>query len=259
MRARGYAACMSTTEEAIDPGLGAEAAISTRFIPRALGADRTYWFAMFAASALGTNLGDFSTHYLGRTGSFGSLLAICAVAVWGDRRIARRSEASYWVAVVALRAAATNVADFMTEDLKLGFAIPALVLVVVALLAGAFTRPAVRGGGSPLVNGSYWTAMLVAGVFGTVAGDFTSHSFGLYAAAALLVGLLLVLLAVRAWIFPGAMLAYWVAVLAERCAGTPVGDALASRHAMGLGLPLATCCTTGLFLVALFVRQRLRP
>ena len=74
-------------------------------------------------------------------------------------------------------------------------------------------------------------AMLVAGIFGTVVGDFTAHSIGLYAAAGLLVAALLALLAVRAWVFPGAMLAYWVAVLAERCAGTPVGDALASRHA----------------------------
>ena len=50
------------------------------------------------------------------------------------------------------------------------------------------------------------------------------------------------------------MLSYWVAVLAERAAGTPVGDGLASRH--GVGLPAATACTAALFAAALLWRER---
>ncbi|MEA2792054.1 MAG: hypothetical protein QOG73_4460, partial [Acetobacteraceae bacterium] len=36
---------------------------------------------------------------------------------------------------------------------------------------------------------------------------------------------------------------HWAIVMAERCAGTAVGDALASRRAVALGLPIATVCT----------------
>jgi len=79
--------------------------------------------------------------------------------------------------------------------------------------------------------------MFVAGVFGTVAGDLMNRTVGVLASAAALTALLTLVLLVRARWFPGLMPAYWVAVLAERAAGTPVGDGLASRHGMALGVP----------------------
>src|SRR5215472_9936060 len=77
---------------------------------RAMEVSRTYWFAMLAASALGTNIGDLWAEMLlpGRFSSLASLLAICAAAVWYDRRAAAHSEAGYWLAIVVMRAAATN-------------------------------------------------------------------------------------------------------------------------------------------------------
>ena len=60
----------------------------------------------------------------------------------------------------------------------------------------------------------------------------------------------------RARWFPGLKLSYWVVVLAERTAGTPVGDGLASRNGAGLGLPAATACTAALFAAALLWRER---
>lgn len=91
------------------------------FAMRAFNASPPYWFAMFAASALGTNLGDFWVDWLyhDRPTSFASLAVICVVSIWADRRYAARSDVAYWVAIVALRAAATNVADYMTHDLAL--------------------------------------------------------------------------------------------------------------------------------------------
>ena len=77
---------------------------------------------MFAASAFGTNLGDFWADglALGQLGSFASLASVCAVAVWGDSRAGGRTEVFYWIAIMALRAAATNLADFLTHDLAVG-------------------------------------------------------------------------------------------------------------------------------------------
>ena len=91
-------------------------------LPRAMDVTRSYWFAMLAASALGTNVGDLWAEILfpGRIASLASLLCICVRAVWYHRRAAARTEAGYWVAIVAMRAAATNLADILTHELALG-------------------------------------------------------------------------------------------------------------------------------------------
>ncbi len=227
---------------------------------RALGTGPAFWLAMFAASAFGTNLGDLWTGRLGLPGpvGFGSLVAVCALAIWGDRRVSLRTEFAYWLAIVVLRAAATNVADFLIEALRLGFVPVAAGLAAVALAAGSRTRagPAGRWGASPVIDGWYWTVMFVAGVSGTVAGDLMNRTVGVLASATALTALLALVLLVRARWFPGLMLSYWVAVLAERTAGTPVGDGLASRNGAGLGLPAATACTAALFAAALLWRER---
>jgi hypothetical protein len=96
---------------------------------------------------------------------------------------------------------------------------------------------------SPASDGAYWTAMFIAGVFGTVAGDLIHHNVGLYNASAALCVLLAGLILAREKSAPLSMLLFWSIVMAERCAGTAVGDALASRRAVGLGVPIASVCT----------------
>ena len=265
---------------------------------RSMAATPAYWFCMYAASALGTNLGDFSVDELGlgRGWSFVSLALISAVAIWADRRLSVRAEAGYWIAIVALRAAATTVADAMTHDLRWSYGISAVALAVATLVAGWFTRvdvplgrrrgdvsglgaatPAPRGplpqgaldpppldGGvprrdqpapSPIVDGRYWIAMLIAGIFGTVAGDFASHSIGLFPAAGLLGAVLVGLLVLRGSLGLQSLTVYWCVILAERCAGTSAGDSLASHRGAGFGLPLAIACTGGALLLGLLVRN----
>ena len=221
---------------------------------------RPYWFAMLIASALGTNVGDLWAQivFSGRLTSLASLLAICAVAVWYDRRAAALTEAGYWVAIVAMRAAATNLADILTHDLALGYVLVSVVLAVLTLVAARFTSPDLARGGSPRVDGAYWIAMFIAGLFGTVCGDLIHHNIGLYAASAALCLVLAALILLREAYAPASVLLYWSIVMAERLAGTAVGDALASRRAVALGIVLATVCTSLLMVVALWSRARLR-
>ena len=220
---------------------------------RVMDAGMAFWLAMFAASALGTNLGDLWVDELGlsRGVSFAALAAICGLAVGADRVAGGRTEAFYWVAVVALRAAATEVADWMTHDLRFDYLVSTLALGAVALGLGLRTRSV---GGKMAVDGAYWAAMLPAGIFGTTGGDLVEHTLGMAVAAPLLTAMLAAVLAVRGRWFGPAVLGYWCAVLAERCAGTPVGDGLASRHGLGLGLPAATAVTLSLVLATLLFR-----
>ena len=223
---------------------------------RALPTGPAFWLTMLAASALGTNLGDFAVDGMGlaRWSSFTVLAAICATAVLADRHTARQTEAFYWLAIIALRAAATNVADALTHEAGLGYLLPTTVLGTLALAAGTQTRATPAQPGSPLIDARYWTAMLLGGVFGTTAGDMAAHAIGLPVAALALTAVLLIVLAARARWAPTAMLAYWCAVLAERAAGTPLGDGLASRRGLALGLLAAMACTAAAFLAALLWR-----
>jgi uncharacterized membrane-anchored protein len=48
---------------------------------------------------------------------------------------------------------------------------------------------------------------------------------------------------------------YWLSIVAARTAGTTMGDFLASRKGLGLGLPLSLACTS-LLLAAILILWR---
>ena len=225
---------------------------------RALTPTWLFWFAMLAASALGTNLGDLVAEVLGlgKTGSFVALALISAAAIFADSRLGARSEAGYWLAIVALRAAATNVGDFLTHEGKLSYLVVSIVLGFATLAAGYFCRVGRGANASPDIDARYWGAMLIAGVFGTVCGDMIAHSLGLLLANLILVPLTIAMILARAQFAAASVLGYWAIVLAERCAGTVVGDGLDSRHGLHLGLPVASVITCALLLAGLAMRQR---
>jgi uncharacterized membrane-anchored protein len=99
--------------------------------------------------------------------------------------------------------------------------------------------------------------MLIAGVFGTTGGDLVVHTIGLYPASGVFCCLLVALIGARGAVAPASVLLYWCIVMAERCAGTGVGDSLASPHGFALGLPIATSLTTATVIVALWARAKI--
>src|SRR3954468_24142527 len=100
-------------------------------------------------------------------------------------------EIYYWLAIVVARAAATDLADFATHQLKLdylmvagGLVVLLIVVLVIGRAAGATTieykeRPDGYWNNVPISNVTYWAAMVVASLLGTVLGDFVSGDLGL--------------------------------------------------------------------------------
>ena len=228
------------------------------FGTRALDPSPAFWLAMYAASALGTVLGDFWAEglLLGLWLSFGSLIVITALLIWGDLRNGRESETFYWLAIIFLRAAATNVGDGLIHILGLSFVAASVITGVATLIAGYFTIPPSAAAISPRIDLRYWGAMFIGGVFGTVAGDLAAHSIGLFPALIALGVALVVVIVSRSLIAPIAMVGYWCIVLAERAAGTPAGDWFASRRGLALGLPIALAGTGAVLLAALWLYSR---
>ena len=146
----------------------------TRHVP---GIDLRYWFGITFASIFGTNLGDLYAHESGLGLGPGLLVlvllfaATCAI----EARDATAHEAYYWLAIIIIRTGATNIADYLAFRVR----VPALLLVsglaaAIAILAWRNAAPRARAGLDPAspalakTNLSSWTAMLAAGVFGTV-------------------------------------------------------------------------------------------
>src|SRR5262245_24727624 len=85
--------------------------------------DARYWTAILAASMCGANTGDFASRILGLGHTRGLLpLGLIFLAIiWAEKRSKIATEAYYWLAIIVLRTAATNLADLGTHDLKLGY------------------------------------------------------------------------------------------------------------------------------------------
>jgi uncharacterized membrane-anchored protein len=215
-----------------------------------------YWIAILAASMCGANTGDFASRILGlgHTRGLIPLALIFLAIVWAERRSNVATEAYYWLAIIVLRTGATNLADLGTHDLELGYFLCMGVLVglmVVMLLIdrarGVEPTGVVGSDGRcslPATDASYWVTMLAAGTLGTVAGDWVAEKAGLGIGSVVLVAVLIVIWFVsdqhgkmtKAW--------YWLTIVAARTAGTTLGDFLASRRGLNLGLVVSTICTS---------------
>ena len=231
-----------------------------------------YWTALCVASVFGANMGDFVSrilhlgHYLG----LAPLAVILALILLAERGSRWTTELFYWLAIVTLRTAATNLGDLLTHDFKLGFELSmgCLTAILVVIIATENLSPARRTDddvatgtmGVPMTNAFYWAAMLTAGTLGTVMGDYVADIVGLGngGSAAALSVVVAAILAIRS--FAGLTTApfYWLAVVAIRAAGTSGGDFVAGRHGLALGLELSTA-VTGALLVAVLLIWRRQP
>ena len=232
----------------------------------ALGA--RYWTALVLASVLGTNTGDLAAHTLG-LGHVGGLLplaALFAVILLAVRRARADTEALYWLAILTLRTAATNLADFADHDLHLA------PLLVLALLASgpaalvltdpsAFARLGGSGGEMPATDARHWATMLAAGVLGTALGDRLADGLGLSPGLATVCTLpvLAALVGLRRRPWWRTKAAFWVTVVAVCTAGTDGGDWLAGRDGLALGLAVATTLSACAFCAILVVWPRPAP
>jgi uncharacterized membrane-anchored protein len=225
-----------------------------------------YWIALCLASIFGANMGDFFAHNLGLGHVAGlPFLAIALVLVFVAERFDRAvHEAYYWLTIVLVRTAATNLADFFSVDLKLAkpSVMAGLTVLLVLSVAAAWQLVWRNSADRPdaqsnllRADSGYWVAMLTAGTLGTVLGDYFSHDlhFGHVGASVALSALLapFFIAGVRQllWSLP----VYWATIVMIRAAGTAVGDVLAERNNLGLALSTAV---TGLVFVALLISWR---
>ena len=217
-----------------------------------------YWTALMVASIFGTNTGDYFARalHMGHLNGLPLLIGLFALILLVERFVSPRASVLYfWAAIITVRTAATNVGDAF-HDFKLGFGISipiviALFAISVAIYSKAgkadaarTTEPSVR------VDTTYWVCMMLAGVLGTLAGDWLAEDIGLMTLGATVVyG---ALIAIMFFAGRGGRLVqplfYWVTIALIRSAGTAAGDFIAHS----ISLPVATALTGTVF-IALIV------
>jgi uncharacterized membrane-anchored protein len=223
-----------------------------------------YWVALSIASVFGANSGDFIAKYLhlGHAGGLLPLAALLAIVLVAERRDNAVHQTYYWAAIIIVRTAATNLADFGASDLafkKLWLVAALAVMLALALLLSPPSKsPDATGDKTfrlPTTDVKYWVAMLIAGTLGTVIGDMTSFDSGLgtaYASIVLGCVLTVVLLLGGMGLFT-IIWFYWLAVVTVRAAGTSFSDFLAHT----IGLPQSTLLTGAIFVATLLLwRER---
>jgi uncharacterized membrane-anchored protein len=234
--------------------------------------DARYWAAIVAASMCGASTGDFASRYLhlGHTKGLLPLALIFGVILWLESRSKRPTELYYWLAIITLRTAATNLADLATHDLKLGYIAVEVGLAAFMILMLTFDHlrdisfesvTATNGQrlNLPKTDLSYWIVMLTAGTLGTALGDWTADELGLGTGlgSIILGAIFFIVLATSVQVGDMMKPWYWLSIVAARTVGTTLGDFIASRRGLNFGLPLSTICTS-LLLIAILVLWKRR-
>ena len=228
-------------------------ALQFQAVPRL---DARYWLAITLASIFGANLGDLISHdlHMGHIRGVPWIAAAFILIAIGGVRARTRWEGWYWLAIVAMRTAATNLADLATHDGALAI-LPVCAVLAIVLVGILGARRATSTPGVPRAEALYWLAMLTAGTLGTAAGDGIADAITLPAASILTALLVAGALALRTR--PIAPIAtyrnatYWLAIVAIRTFGTNAGDLIAHQWTLAVTTPL-----TGLALLALLTLYR---
>ena len=210
-----------------------------------------YWLAITVASICGANLGDFVSHnlHLGHLRGLPPLALVFAAILLLERRSRTSTDGYYWLAIILVRTAATNLADLATHDLQLGFGWVIAALVAVFLVLRVSRPPARQAAGVPITDGWYWAAMLTAGTLGTALGDGTAKAIGLGAASGSLAVLLAAVVALRAREAFATIAFYWVTVVAVRTAGTCWGDLSADNAGLAASTAASGIVLAGVVLL----------
>jgi uncharacterized membrane-anchored protein len=195
-----------------------------------------YWVSIMIASICGANMGDFIPDVL-KLSDLGGLLMLAlifAVIVLANQWSRRGNEALYWLAILVVRAAATNLADLGIGRMHLDYitvsaCLAALLVAILALRRASSLQPVTCR--LPRTNGLYWLAMLTAGTLGTMVGDGIGHvihpiTVGVPISAIIATGAVAFILRqkTRLDMASAGAASYWAAIVAIRTWGTNFGD-----------------------------------
>ncbi|MBS2011230.1 MAG: hypothetical protein JST01_29565 [Cyanobacteria bacterium SZAS TMP-1] len=219
-----------------------------------------FWIMKISATTLGETAGDLlsMTLKVGYAISCVILLSIFLTVLIIQLRSKSYHPFLYWSVILATSTAGTTMSDFMDRTLGWGYAIGSLVLVTALatiLFVWRFTTGSLSVTNVKTVKDEsfYWAAILVSNTLGTALGDYLADSSGLGFAggAALIGGLIALVIAAKYLTNISRVLLFWIAFVLTRPFGATMGDLLTKTPQQG-GLGVGTIGSS-LVLLAILV------
>jgi len=207
-----------------------------------------FWIMKICATTLGETAGDLlsMTMDVGYAKSSLILLGFFVATLVTQIAAKRYHPALYWAVILSTSTAGTTISDFMDRTLRLGYAMGSLILVAILGAIFAMWRRsektlAVEQVTTRKAQLFYWSAILFSNTLGTAFGDFLADSSGLGFAggAALIGGLLVVVVLATFFTRISRVLLFWTAFVLTRPFGATMGDVLTKSHEKG-GLGFGT-------------------
>jgi len=222
-----------------------------------------FWIMKICATTLGETAGDLlsMTMDVGYAISSVILLSLFLISLVAQLRARSFHPVLYWAVILTTSTAGTTMSDFMDRTLGLGYAKGSLILMtalVVVLAVWRFTEKSLSVDNIQTTRAElfYWVAILVSNTLGTALGDFLADDSGLgFLGGAALIGGLLLLVVLATYLTPlNRVLLFWVAFVLTRPFGATFGDLLTKPIEKG-GLNFGTIGSSAILagLLAVFV------
>ncbi len=207
-----------------------------------------FWIMKICATTLGETAGDLLSMTLNVGYAVSSLILITLflISVVAQLRSARFHPVLYWTVILTTSTAGTTMSDFMDRTLALGYAKGSLILIsclTAVLVVWRLSEKTLSVNNIQTTKAEifYWTAILFSNTLGTALGDFLADDSGLgfFWGAALIGGVLGVLVFAFYFTRMNRILLFWIAFVLTRPFGATFGDLLTKSHAKG-GLDFGT-------------------
>jgi uncharacterized membrane-anchored protein len=215
-----------------------------------------FWILKILATTLGETAGDAvtmswlgetnpeakGTGYLIGTGIFG---VIFVVAVLVQIRARKFHPFLFWLTIVATTTVGTTLADYCTRSLGIGYTGGSTILLICVIASLLIWRRAtgsisIETVNTPNVEIFYWVTIMLSQTLGTALGDWVAdtNEIGYLGAAAIFIGLLLLILSVYYLTSFSRVILFWAAFILTRPLGATLGDLFDKPIAEG-GLALS--------------------
>jgi uncharacterized membrane-anchored protein len=218
-----------------------------------------FWVMKICATTLGETAGDLlsMTMDVGYAISSAILISVFLVTLFFQLTAKKFHPVLFWGVILSTSTAGTTISDFMDRTLGLGYMKGSLILVTLLAATLALWRFTTGNLSVDKITTRkeelfYWIAILFSNTLGTALGDFLADDSGLGFAggAAVIGGLLVVILAAYYVTSLSRVFLFWLAFVLTRPFGATIGDVLTKVHEKG-GLGLGTINSSIVLLVVL--------
>ncbi|MFM0118866.1 MULTISPECIES: COG4705 family protein [unclassified Paraburkholderia] len=219
-----------------------------------------FWAIKILATTVGETGADYLAVHMGLgtalTDAIMAVLLLAALAM--QLRMNKYVPWIYWLTVVLVSVAGTQITDALTDKLGVSLYVSTIVFGLALALVFALWFRSERTLSIHTIYTTrrelfYWAAVLVTFALGTAAGDLATEALGLgFVIGVVAFGALIVLVSSIYYAGGNPVLTFWLAYILTRPLGASLGDMLSQSRAYG-GFGLGTINTSALFLSAIVV------